>query len=69
MAGLALGRRRDRAQLHEQAEHVGLRVALDDLAAGVTSGIDLALHLVGDDAPAVAREIEWGEARPAGSFA
>ena len=38
-------------------------------AAGVTSGIDLALHLVEDDAPAVAREIEWGGARPAGSFA
>lgn len=38
-------------------------------AAGVTSGIDMALYLLGDDAPAVAREIEWGEARPAGSFA
>jgi transcriptional regulator GlxA family with amidase domain len=28
-------------------------------AGGVTSGIDMALHLVGDDADAVRREIEW----------
>lgn len=38
-------------------------------AGGVTSGIDMALHLVGDDAEAVAREIEWGVARPSGALA
>ncbi|MDA0180767.1 DJ-1/PfpI family protein [Solirubrobacter phytolaccae] len=38
-------------------------------AGGVTSGIDMALYLLGDDADAVRREIEWpAEPRPAGSF-
>jgi len=37
-------------------------------AGGVTSGIDMALYLLGEDADAVRREIEWGPARPAGSL-
>ncbi|MBE2315116.1 DJ-1/PfpI family protein [Solirubrobacter sp. CPCC 204708] len=37
-------------------------------SAGVSAGIDMALHLVGDQAATVAREIEWDEARPAGSL-
>jgi transcriptional regulator GlxA family with amidase domain len=38
-------------------------------SAGVTSGIDMALHLVGDAAPAVREEIEWGTATPTGRSA
>jgi transcriptional regulator GlxA family with amidase domain len=38
-------------------------------SAGVTSGVDMALHLVGEDADDVRREIEWPAGpRPAGSF-
>jgi transcriptional regulator GlxA family with amidase domain len=60
--------------LRDAGAHVveGVRYVEDGdviTSAGVTAGIDMALHLAGEQADAVSREIEWlAEPRPAGSL-